>query len=152
MTNASSSQDLDKNPRLFGATIDYGSYELQEIATPTEPTCATITFPTNNQDNVSLTPKLTWNSVSDTDGYRISIGTSPTNFDVGDVTNYDITNPLDENTTYYILVISYNSVGEAQNCTTISFTTLQNTNPCDEELIINLEITGNDVKVLLARR
>ena len=96
----------------------------------TVPTCSTITSPTNNATNVSLTPTITWNSVPNVTGYRITIGTTPTNSDiinnqdVGNLTSYTLTTSLAQNTQYYIRIIPYNSVGSASGCTQTSFRTL----------------------------
>ena len=59
------------------------------------------------------------------DGYRLYYGTASGNYteseDVGNVTQYTLTN-LSENDTYYIVVRAYNDTGESGNSNEVSWT------------------------------
>ena len=123
---AASSRDLANNPRVFGASIDLGAYELQQ--NQQVPICTQLTTPANNSTNISINPNLTWTAVSNATGYRLYVGTSATNFnvlngqDVGNVTSYPL-NALQQGTQYFVRVVPYNAVGNAVNCTVTNFTT-----------------------------
>ena len=100
-----------------------------EVVTPT-PECTTITNPTNEETNVSILPTITWESVTNADGYNISLGTSLKendiidNEDVGDDLRYFLPFNLEEETTYYVSVVPYNLSGSPiTNCEAIMFTT-----------------------------
>lgn len=129
-TAAGASNDLASEPRLFGATIDLGAYELQEEPVITVPDCAVITAPANNATGVSLTPTITWNTAANATGYYLSIGTDPDTFDIvnnqdlGLATSYTLPIALDPNTIYYISVIAYNALESASDCSQVRFTTL----------------------------
>ncbi len=93
------------------------------------PDCTQLSSPVNGATNVSVTTELTWDAVSDATGYYITIGTTNggndvlNNFDIGNVTTYSPTNNWLENTTYYVTITPYNTVGSATNCNETSFTT-----------------------------
>lgn len=94
------------------------------------PVCPSVSAPTVNATNVSLTPTFTWNSVAGATGYRISIGTGMgltdvlNNFDNGANTTYDLTTPLNYSTQYYYTVTAYSGSGPSTGCTERSFTTM----------------------------
>ncbi|QFZ55859.1 BspA family leucine-rich repeat surface protein [Oceanihabitans sp. IOP_32] len=103
------------------------SFTTETLATA--PNCTTLTSPLNNATNVAVSTNITWNAVADADGYRISIGTTAGGSELvsdevlGNVTSYNLTNNLPENTTIYVRVIPFNSIGDAINCAETSFTT-----------------------------
>ncbi len=121
--------DLAGNDRLFGTYVDAGAYELQSNSTLTPPNCTTLSSPANGNTDIAVTSSIQWNAVADATGYRISIGTSPQatdiedNLDVGNQTTYTPTIDLPENTTIYVTIVPYNTVGEATGCSEESFTT-----------------------------
>ncbi|WP_428741326.1 BspA family leucine-rich repeat surface protein [Tenacibaculum sp.] len=95
---------------------------------PTAPNCTTITVPTNGATNVSVNTGISWNAVTDADGYYLSIGTTSggtdiVNNEVVAGTSYTLANTLPETTTIYVSVTPYNSVGSASGCSEISFRT-----------------------------
>ncbi|TCS85067.1 gliding motility-associated-like protein [Anseongella ginsenosidimutans] len=126
-TDAAASTDLEGNTRVQGQSIDLGSYEL-DPSTITKPGCAVITVPADDAGGVALDAGISWNAVADASGYRVFIGTSAGGSDVVNgeqVTGTSFNPPSDfeENTTYYVRVIPFNSAGVATGCTEISFTT-----------------------------
>ncbi len=94
------------------------------------PGCPTVTAPAANATGVSVTPAITWGSVSGATGYKISLGSTPggtdvlNNFDVGNVTTYTLPTALAYNKTYYLKVNSYNATNNSAGCTEQSFTTV----------------------------
>ena len=96
---------------------------------PVVPNCTTLSNPLDGATNVAVDTDLSWNSVSDVTGYRITVGTTPggtdiiNNQNVGNVTTFDLPNDLPENTTIYVAITPFNAVGDATGCTEESFTT-----------------------------
>ncbi|WP_321828367.1 BspA family leucine-rich repeat surface protein [Maribacter dokdonensis] len=105
---------------------NYDSFTTEIIA----PNCSSLMSPANGETNVPLESTITWEDVDKTDGYRISIGTSPDtndildNLDMGLATQYTYGEEFPFNTEIYVTIIPYNSVGEAMACDQQSFTTL----------------------------
>ena len=105
---------------------NYDSFTTEIIA----PNCSSLMSPANGETNVPLESTITWEDVDKTDGYRISIGTSPDtndildNLDMGIATQYNHGEEFPFNTEIYVTIIPYNSVGEAMACDQQSFTTL----------------------------
>lgn len=93
------------------------------------PACTDILEPRNGSEFVSVTANITWRREFNASGYRMTIEEkSPgglrllDNAEVGGGTNYK---PPDfmANTTYFLTLIPYNDLGDAENCEVISFTT-----------------------------
>jgi hypothetical protein len=99
------------------------------------PLCTTLTTPAAGATNVDINQDLFWASAPGASGYKLTIGTSPTNgsilnnVDVGLVTTYNPANPLPFGTTIYVKIVPYNSLGDAVGCTNQSFTTEGNVAP-----------------------
>lgn len=99
------------------------------------PLCTSLTLPLPGATNVDINQDLYWASADGADGYRLTIGTTPTNasilnnVDVGLVTTYNPVNPLPYNTTIYVKIVPYNTSGDATGCTNQSFTTESNVAP-----------------------
>ncbi|CAH8283918.1 gliding motility-associated-like protein [Mariniflexile fucanivorans] len=95
----------------------------------TVPDCTTLTDPLNGTINVPINTDLSWQPISNADGYRLTIGTSTggnqilDSENVGNVTTYDLTSDLPENTELFITVIPYNDEGNATGCPEERFTT-----------------------------
>lgn len=93
------------------------------------PSCTILSAPLNGATNVSLDTDISWNAIPNTDGYRLSVGTTSggnnilDNFDVGNVLTYDLPANLPENSAIFVTVIPYNSFGDASGCNDESFTT-----------------------------
>jgi len=127
-------------------------YRFKTEKIPTAPTCTTVNSPANGEKNVSLTPTIRWNKVTDATAYLITIGTTIdgndilNNYNVGDVDNFTLTTTLSHATTYYVKVTATNTVGPAVSCSTNTFETIPAPDPC-EPVRISLNITKNDVLV-----
>ena len=93
------------------------------------PLCSTLTTPAPGATNVDINQDLFWASAPGATGYKLTVGTSPTNgsivnnLDVGLVTTYNPANPLPFGTTIYVKIVPYNNLGDAVGCTNQSFTT-----------------------------
>lgn len=93
------------------------------------PSCTDLLEPRNGSEFVSVTANITWRREFNAVGYRMTIEEKTPggirlvdNVDVGGGTNYK---PPDfmANTTYFLTLIPFNDLGDAQNCEVISFTT-----------------------------
>jgi len=95
----------------------------------TQTFCPTVTSPANGLTGTSLTPTISWNSMTGASGYRITVGTTSggsdilNNVDVGNVTSYVFSAPLLNGTTYYYSVNAYAGGSVSNNCSVRSFTT-----------------------------
>ncbi len=103
------------------------SFTTEIIATI--PDCTTLTNPMNGATDVSIDTDISWNTSSNAEGYKLTIGSTAggndilDNEDVGNLTTYDLTTNLDETTTYFVTITPYNTIGDATTCTEESFTT-----------------------------
>lgn len=93
------------------------------------PECAELSSPSNGEEDIPLESTISWNEVEKTDGYRISIGTTPggndivDNQDMGAETSYSHSEEFPFDTEIFVTIIPYNSAGEATQCEEQSFTT-----------------------------
>ncbi|WP_299800567.1 BspA family leucine-rich repeat surface protein [uncultured Maribacter sp.] len=89
---------------------------------PTIPECTSLISPAIGDSDVLVTSDLTWNAISNADGYRLTIGTSTgnndilNNIDVENVTTYDLISDLPEDSDIFITIIPYNEQGPADSC------------------------------------
>ncbi len=103
--------------------------------TCTPPPCTSLTTPTAGATNVDINQDLFWASAAGANGYKLTIGTTPTNgnilnnVDVGLVTTYNPANSFPFSTTIYVKIVPYNNLGDASGCTNQSFTTEANVAP-----------------------
>jgi hypothetical protein len=92
-----------------------------------QPNPAFCNSPENNAESISITPTLVWEPDLEgftPTGYKVRIiGTSVT--DVGNVTSWTVTSNLSQNTWINWRVIPYNEHGDAPNCPTWRFKTVQ---------------------------
>jgi gliding motility-associated-like protein len=102
------------------------SFETEVIV----PDCAVLSNPSNGEENVPLESTINWDEVEKTDGYRITMGTTPggndivDNLDLGQETSYTHEEEFPFDTEIFVTVIPYNSAGDAEGCEQQSFTTL----------------------------
>ena len=93
------------------------------------PNCTNLTTPTNAAANVPIDTDLTWNMISNADGYRLTIGTTSgasdilNNVDVGNVLTYNPPADFAEGIQIFVTIVPYNAVGDATGCAEESFTT-----------------------------
>lgn len=98
---------------------------------PTPPNCTELLLPTDGAIAVPLDTGFEWSAVENADGYYLSLGTDfgvndiLDGLDVGLLTSYQLDRPLPIGTTVYATVTPYNSVGEALDCNSSSFTTIE---------------------------
>lgn len=95
----------------------------------TKTLCPAVTAPTATATGVSLTPTFTWTAITEATGYKISIGTTAggsdilNNQDLGNVTSYTLSTPLNYNTKYYYTISGYTATASGLACTERNFTT-----------------------------
>ncbi|GGD16721.1 fibronectin type III domain-containing protein [Flavobacterium orientale] len=103
-------------------------FEVQTIPV-SAPDCATNVTATINANCGNEGTTISWDASSGSDGYKLSIGTTPggsevlENFVVGGLTYNHIGN---FNTTYYFRVVPFNANGDAIGCVDQSYTTAVN--------------------------
>ncbi|WP_396636713.1 gliding motility-associated C-terminal domain-containing protein [Maribacter sp. R77961] len=94
------------------------------------PNCTELTNPVNNAVGIETTTDLSWSTVANASGYRITVGTTPTgneiinDFDVGNLTTYNLPTDLPFNATIYVTITPYNTVGDAIGCSVENFSTV----------------------------
>ena len=114
--------DPGESTTLCGTNVFYGSTYDRTIM-------CSVDKSLNGETDVSVEADLVWNAPVGAQGYRVSVGTSPggnevvNNEDVGNVTSYDFPNYLPDNRPVYVMIIPYNSVGDAVGCVEETFTT-----------------------------
>ena len=95
----------------------------------TIPDCTNLTLPLNGATEVVVDTDLTWSPITNANGYKIHVVTNPggivilDNEDAGNVTTYNFTTDLPEETIIDVTITPYNDEGDANSCTTESFTT-----------------------------
>jgi hypothetical protein len=116
--------------------------------TCTPPSCTALTEPLGGATNVDINSILYWASSEGSNGYYLTIGTTPgsgnilNNADVGLVTSYDpATFPY--NSPIYVKIVPYNNLGTAIGCTEQSFTTEPNVPPTCTHLTSPLNGANN---------
>ena len=136
-TSYTLASDLPETTTIYVSVTPYNSVGsatgCSEISftteiVPTAPNCTTITVPSNGGTNVSVSTGISWDAVVDADGYYLSIGTTSGGTDIVNNesvtgTSYTLASDLPENTSIYVSVTPYNSLGSASGCSEISFRT-----------------------------
>ncbi len=137
LTSYTFAQDLPSETLIYVTVIPYNTSGEADGCTSdsftTEviiPDCSVLSSPFNGETDVSLEPSISWEEVEKTDGYRISLGTSPNgtdildNQDMGSLTSYTHSGELPFDTEIFVTITPYNTVGNAEACEQQSFTTL----------------------------
>ena len=136
-TTYNPTSDLPENTTIYVSVLPYKSGGLAtgcgEVRFTTEtvaiiPNCTTITVPSNGATDVSVSRGISWDTVANSDGYYISIGTTSGGTDIVNNesvtgTSYTLASDLPKTTTIYVSVTPYNSLGSATGCSEISFRT-----------------------------
>ncbi len=112
------------------------------------PGCTSLISPTNGDINVPLTPLIEWQEVPGATGYRVTIGTSPTETNILDNTSF-FTNStfvidFEPNRTFFITIIPFNIAGDAIGCAQESFSTLLGCGPYFDPATGNLVTLNPD--------
>ena len=95
----------------------------------TIPECTDLTEPLDNANDVLVTTDLSWNPISNADGYKLTVGTTMGGTDilnaedVGNVTTYDLATNLPEDSDIFVTITPYNDEGDATSCTVERFHT-----------------------------
>ncbi len=97
------------------------------------PNCTTLTNPPDGTINVPLASTLEWEEVPGAEGYRVSIGTSPTSNDILDKGIFSGTTAelLDflPRRTFFVTIVPFNDGGDAVGCVQESFSTILGCDP-----------------------
>ncbi|WP_185782857.1 T9SS type B sorting domain-containing protein [Croceivirga lutea] len=128
--------DLPPETRIYVSVTPYNSIGQATFCStftfitslPTSlPGCTNLISPLNGATNVPLTPLIEWNAVTGANGYRVTIGSSPTNSDVLDNTTFTTTSTLvldfEPNNTFFVTIIPFNDAGDAIGCQQEAFST-----------------------------
>jgi gliding motility-associated-like protein len=107
------------------------------------PSCTALSLPANGTIDVPLDVDFEWVAAANTTKYFLTIATSSggndilDNFDVGNVTMFDLPVNLPAGSTIYVTIVTSNASGENTNCAEISFTTIATISAleCSELLI-----------------
>ncbi|WP_346882324.1 BspA family leucine-rich repeat surface protein [uncultured Algibacter sp.] len=95
----------------------------------TKPECTNLSQPINDATDVLVTTNLSWNTISNADGYKLTVGTTPKGTDilnledVGNLTTLDLDTNLPDDSNIYVTITPYNDQGDAENCTEEQFKT-----------------------------
>lgn len=116
---------------------------MSTIYMPVAPLCTGLTFPVPASNNTSLDIELKWSQVPYASGYRISVRSYSgllnelTELDIGNQTIYPLTEvPKDDS--IFVLIVSYNDIGESTGCQTVFFTTDNVTSVISDKDLSNL--------------
>lgn len=121
---------FNKNGPAPGPCPDYSftTGSVSEI-----PNCTTLTNPPDGTINVPLASTLEWEEVPGAEGYRVSIGTSPTSNDILDKGIFSGTTAelLDflPRRTFFVTIAPFNDGGDAVGCVQESFSTILGCDP-----------------------
>ncbi|NAS13241.1 T9SS type B sorting domain-containing protein [Poritiphilus flavus] len=114
----------------LGTATDCEPISFTTGEAPALPDCANLLSPSNGANNVSVSTTLEWSAVSDVQGYRLSVGTSPQGSDLVDnliivapETSYAFSENLPRDTRIYVRIIPFKVNGEAEECPEQSFQT-----------------------------
>ena len=135
--NGSPTSVLRFKPTLLSNTGNNSAMGLDSLTIKdivAAPTCATFTYPQNDETNVQDDALFSWRGADYATGYRIKIGTTDNGSDVLHLTDiganwrYRYPDFLDYQKRYFVTLEPYNRLGSAQGCPSIGFTTMKNPN------------------------
>lgn len=115
----------------FGNAVDCAE---ESFTTTILPECPSDTTEMNDCGNYDF--DITWSEIANADGYYVTVGTTSGGTDIADSvdnagsTSYGISEPM-VNTTYYVTIVAYNSVGESEGCTETMLTTSETLCYCE---------------------
>lgn len=107
-------------------------FVVKQAVVTNAPACTTFTSPANGSTISAGTAGLSWPSVPEAAGYKVTVGTTPGGSDVlnTSVIGTSINTSLVANTTYYAKVVPTNNVGDATGCQEITFMTNSTVGHC----------------------
>ncbi|MFP3598088.1 fibronectin type III domain-containing protein [Chryseobacterium sp. SIMBA_029] len=127
--NDATNPDPSAPPTATGRTARKSNVTFVGLNASLLPACPIATAPSNAATGVSVTPAITWGTVTGATGYRLSVGTTSggtdvvNNLDLGNVTTYTLSTPLLYGKQYYFTLNSYNTNGSSSSCNQTTFTT-----------------------------
>ena len=107
----------------------------------TIPGCVTLLSPVDGAYGVAPEANITWAPQAMAAGYRLTIGTSSgdddilSDFDVGNVTTYNLPTDFPAFQRIYVTITPYNSAGDSAICSEVTFRTRGNGPPMCTEII-----------------
>lgn len=113
-----------------GIRADYKSaITIAGLAPRATPACPFALYPTNNAQNVSLSPTIKWYAASGADSYRVSLGTTPGGTDIVNqqtvnATSFTPSVTLATSTVYYVKVTAVAAGVESSGCADTMFKTV----------------------------
>jgi hypothetical protein len=111
--------------------------------------CPSVSSPGAAATGVSTIPTIVWGAVTGATGYKLTVGTTSggtdivNNVDLGNVTSYAFSSPLNVSTTYYYTVTAYNASTNSTGCTVRSFTTTSTPPPANDNCAGAVTLTVN---------
>ena len=104
------------------------SFTIATTTVATVPDCAPLSQPANGSTDVNVSTNISWNTIVNASGYRITIGTSSgasdvINEDVGNTTMHNPISDLPEDTELFVNITPYNAEGDALSCSEEGFRT-----------------------------
>lgn len=139
----------NSNARAAGKYDGTASWRPKLTINYTPATVVPATAPTLNTPTAgSQSVNFSWNSISDADGYKVKYGTSTgtyaTTVDVGNPTSYSVTG-LTNATTYYFVVVAYNSAGDGSVSNEVNATPQP---PAPSAPVLNSAVPGDQTATL----
>lgn len=113
----------------INATCGVESFTTALMPLEPVPFCTDIFEPINGQSNIPQSTTIKWNTVSNADGYYLTLGTGQgesdilEQFDVGAVTEYEVSG-LPVASEIYATVSAYNAQGAPEGCSYSTFITV----------------------------
>jgi len=117
---------------------------------PPLPDCTQLISPRNNSTSIATDAALEWEDIAGVDGYVLSVGTSPGDWDivnaldVGSTNTYSFSEPLPLGTTIYVSLVPYDGTRQGESCRIESFTTAGPDPELVEEFIPRFFTPNND--------
>ena len=150
--------DLPEQTELFVIVTPYniggsaeGCTEISFITEILPPLCTALLTPSNESLNVPINTEISWNPITNADGYFITIGTFSggddiiATTDVGNVTEISLAEELPDNSTIYITINPYNLGGITESCQEESFITEDTTIDVDNRQKFGFSPDGDGI-------
>lgn len=105
------------------------------------PGCVTLLSPLDGAYGVAPEANITWAPQAAAAGYLLTVGTNSggtdilDNFDVGNVTTYNLPSDFPAFQRIYVTITPYNSAGDSASCSEVTFRTRGNSPPMCTEII-----------------